>query len=241
MILIRSLIFDVLMYVTMAVMGIVFLPVALASRDATYWVMRTYAGITIWYLKVICGLHTEIRGTPPTGSVLVAAKHQSFLDILMIFRALPRARFIMKRELRFAPIFGIYAMRIGSTAVARGKKGRAIQDMVRNVERQNDQSEGQLVIYPQGTRTLPGQYLRYKVGAGVIYTRSGQVCVPVATNVGVFWSRRSWLRKPGVAVVEFLEPIPAGLPLEAFMRELEQRIEGASDRLMAEAGFDPRA
>lgn len=63
--------------------------------------------------------------------------------------------------------------------------------------------------------------------------------MPAATNVGVFWPRHGIYRKPGLAVVEFLTPIKSGLPTQEFMAELKDVVETASDRLMAEAGFDP--
>jgi 1-acyl-sn-glycerol-3-phosphate acyltransferase len=235
--LIRSLIFDLLMYGLMLVMGVVCAPAAIWSREGAYWTMKTYARTTLWLLKVICGLDYELRGTVPRGDVLVASKHQSFMDILIHFKHLNRPRFIMKKELKWAPVLGLYALRIGSTPVARGERGTAVKEMVSDVEKRAT-IPGQLVIYPQGTRTLPGAYLRYKVGAGVLYQRSGEACYPAATNVGVFWARRSWFRKPGVAVVEYLEPLPPGMEIDAFMRELEARVEAASDRLMREAGFD---
>ena len=235
--LIRSLIFDLYMYGSMLVMGILFAPAAAWSRGGAYWAMKTYARCTLWALKTICGLDYEVRGAVPRGDVLVASKHQSFMDILIHFKHLNRPRFIMKKELKWAPILGLYALRIGSTPVARGKRGAAVKAMVSDVEKQS-KIPGQLVIYPQGTRTLPGAYLRYKVGAGILYQRSGEACYPAATNVGVFWARRSWFRKPGVAVVQYLDPLPPGMELEAFMAELEERVETASDALMREAGFD---
>ncbi|MEY4304522.1 MAG: hypothetical protein RIT52_697, partial [Pseudomonadota bacterium] len=98
---------------------------------------------------------------------------------------------------------------------------------------------GQLIIYPQGTRVAPGVAKPYKVGTGLLYDQLGQPCVPVGTNVGVFWPKRGILRKPGVAVVEFLPRIEPGLPVPAFMAKLEQEVEASSNRLMAEAGFRP--
>ena len=78
----------------------------------------------LWLLAAICGLRVEVRGAVPTGEVIVAAKHQSFLDILILVRALPRPKFIMKKELSWAPILGLYALRIGSTPVNRGASRR---------------------------------------------------------------------------------------------------------------------
>ena len=60
----------------------------------------------------------------------------------------------------------------------------------------------------------------------------------MATNVGVFWPRKGILRKPGLAVVEFLPAMPEGLPREEFMATLQQTVEARSDALLAEAGFD---
>jgi 1-acyl-sn-glycerol-3-phosphate acyltransferase len=102
---------------------------------------------------------------------------------------------------------------------------------------------GQLIIYPQGTRVAPGAKAPYKVGTGLLYEQLGQPCVPVATNVGLFWPKRGILRKRGLAVVEFLPEVPPGLPVSTFMARIEAEIEGASDRLddEAKAGDQPRA
>ncbi len=237
MLLIRSQISDFLVYSYLLLIGIVGLPLAIWSRDGAYRVVKGYARGVFWILRVVCNLRVEIRGDIPKGEVLVCSKHMSFLDILMLSDALPRVKFIMKRELIWAPIIGIYGWRIGCAPVARGKKGAAIAGMVNHIE-SGAHDGGQTTIFPQGTRVLPGVKDPYKIGAGVIYTRMGQTCYPVATNCGVFWARRSPVRKPGVAVLEFLEPIPPGMELREFMTKIEDVIEENSNRLMREAGFE---
>ncbi len=234
----RSLLFDALMYGLILVMGLAFAPMALWSVAGAYRAVKIYARSVLWLLGAICGLRVEVRGAVPTGEVIVAGKHQSFLDILVLVKALPRPKFVMKQELKWAPIFGLYAMRIGSTPVNRGAKSKAMKDMIARVGEAGAESR-QLVIYPQGTRVLPGAYLPYKIGAGVLYDRLGNPCVPAATNVGVFWSRRSPYRRPGLAVVEFLDVIAPGLPIPEFMARIEAVVEDNSNRLMREAGFDP--
>jgi 1-acyl-sn-glycerol-3-phosphate acyltransferase len=178
----------------------------------------------------------EVRGTPPTFEALVAGKHQSFLDIILIFGAVPRGKFIMKRELVWAPVLGQYALRIGCIPVRRGRRGQAIRQMLTDVAAGRAEP-GQLIIYPQGTRLAPGVRAPYKTGTAALYAELGQPCVPVACNVGLFWGRKSFSIRPGRAVVEFLPPIPPGLTTSEFMARLEAAIEPASDRLMAEAGF----
>ncbi|MBK8440630.1 MAG: 1-acyl-sn-glycerol-3-phosphate acyltransferase [Rhodobacter sp.] len=234
-----SLIFVIQMYLALAVIGIVFFPWALVSRNGAFAAAHSFC----WWVKLtarlLCGLRSEVRGTPPTGEVLIAAKHQSFFDILLIFSAVPRGKFIMKRELMWAPFVGQYGLRMGCVPVNRGKRGAAIAKMKADVAR-GAAAPGQIIIYPQGTRVAPGVKRAYKVGSGLLYEQLGQRCVPVATNVGIFWPKRTILRKPGLAVVEFLPEIPAGLPVPEFMARLEDVVETNSNRLMAEAGFVER-
>jgi 1-acyl-sn-glycerol-3-phosphate acyltransferase len=177
-----------------------------------------------------------VRGTPPTDEVVIAGKHQSFLDIILIYSAVPRGKFIMKRELMWTPFLGQYARRIGCVPVNRGKRGAAIAKMKADVMA-GSEFPGQLIIYPQGTRVAPGVKRPYKVGTGLLYEQLGQPCVPVGTNVGVFWPKRGILRKPGLAVVDFLPRIEPGLPVAEFMEQLEAVVEQSSNALMAEAGL----
>lgn len=232
----RSLVFVAQMYLMMAVLAVFFTPFALVSRVWAFHAIHAYCNWVRWSARWMVGLRSEIRGTPPEGEVLIASKHQSFFDIIMIVSVTPRPKFIMKKSLRWAPILGWYAQRIGCVPVDRGKRGQAITQMVEDVKKGRAEP-GQLIIYPQGTRVAPGAARSYKIGTGVLYEQLGQTCVPAATNVGVFWPRTGIYRKPGLAVVEFLPPIAPGKPLDVFMAELEQVVEGASDRLMAEAGF----
>ncbi|MGR3549901.1 lysophospholipid acyltransferase family protein [Pseudooceanicola sp.] len=233
---IRSLVFIVQMYLAMVIYAVAFLPLVLRDRSKAFTAVRAYSQYVRWSARWIVNLRSEVRGTVPQDEVIIASKHQSFFDIILIVSVLPRPKFIMKSSLRYAPILGWYAERIGCVPVNRGKRTQAIRQMMEGVTA-GDAPAGQLVIFPQGTRVAPGAYLPYKVGTAVIYATTGQSCVPAATNVGVFWPRKGILRKPGLAVVEFLPPIAPGLERQAFLTRLEQDVEVASDRLMAEGGM----
>ncbi|MDU8911866.1 lysophospholipid acyltransferase family protein [Aestuariicoccus sp. MJ-SS9] len=236
----RSLAYVINVYLSIAVVGLVLFPwAAVSTRGARTACMAVCQWVRL-SAPFMIGLRTEVRGTPPSGEVLVAAKHQSFGDVFLLFSALPAGKFIMKRLLMYSPIVGQYGMRIGCVPVDRGKRGAAIKKMVEDVKK-GAARPGQLIIYPQGTRIAPGVKAPYKIGTAVLYEQLNQTCVPVATNIGLFWPKRGVYRKPGLAVVEFLEPIPPGLPRDEFLRRLETEIETASDRLNAEAGFAPKA
>jgi len=233
---VRSILFIVQATVMLPLIGLVYAPWAMVSKRGAYAGCHAYAGWVIWTAGWMINLRCEVRGTPPDMGAIVPAKHQSFLDILMIFNALPAAKFVMKNQLRWSPFLGQYATKMQMVFVDRGKRGAAITKMLADVEA-GQREPGQLVIYPQGTRSPPGTKMPYKVGTAVLYEQLSQPCYPVATNAGVFWPRRGLYRRPGVAIVDFLPPIPAGLPRDEFVTRLEQAIEQASDKLLDETGL----
>jgi 1-acyl-sn-glycerol-3-phosphate acyltransferase len=234
----RSLIFVSQMYLALFVLAVAFAPLALVWKGASFYWMKRFCHWSRFTARHIIGLETEVRGDVPTGAVLVASKHQSFLDSITLLSVLDAPRFIMKKELTWIPILGWHGLNMGCIPVDRGKRGKAISKLMADVKA-GQAKPGQLIIYPQGTRVAPGADLPYKMGTALLYGQLGQDCVPVATNVGVFWPRKGIYRKPGTAVIEFLPIIKPGLSNAAFMAELETRIETASTKLMHEAGSTP--
>ena len=232
----RSLLFNIQMYLAMVFVAIIFLIPMIISQKGASMAAHFYCWWVVWSARWIIGLKVNVRGNIPHGEVLIAAKHQSFFDIIVIFNCLSQPKFIMKRQLLFTPIVGQYAYRLGCVPVNRGKGAAAIRKMVADVA-SGRVAPGQLVIYPQGTRVAPGAKKVYKMGSGVLYRELQQDCVPVALNTGIFWPKRSVLRKAGTATVEFMEPIPKGKPVAEFMALMEQAVEVRSRELMAEVGF----
>ncbi len=233
----RSLLFTVQLYAAMAVMGLCYVPTAIRRPDGAQRAIRAYCRYAVWSAEKILGLTSEIRGEVPQGEVMIAAKHQSFFDIILLCSVLPAPKFIMKKELVRTPVLGWFALRMGCVPVDRGQKGRAIAQMLADVQKGRARP-GQLIIYPQGTRVAPGVELPYKTGTAILYQQLGQDCVPVAINVGLFWPRTGTFNKrPGHAVLEFLEPIPPGLSKGAFLARLRQVVETRSNELMEEAGW----
>ena len=232
--LLRSLVFNIQMYIALILCALFFLPWMVVSRKGALAAVKIFTTYVIWSAGWIINLKTEIRGKVPTSEVLIASKHQSFLDIIMIYSVIPNGWFIMKRELLYIPIIGQYAYRLGCIAVSRGKRGRAIVQMIKDLESRREIG-GQLVVFPQGTRVKPGVKKPYKVGVSVIYDNLGQDCVPVATNAGFFWPKRGIYRASGTAVIEFLESIPPKIHKDEFLLRLESVIEISSDSLLLEA------
>jgi 1-acyl-sn-glycerol-3-phosphate acyltransferase len=230
----RSLIFSVYFLVGSTVIAFLYLPCLILPRGAIRVGIRFWGYYVSFGLKVICGIRVEVRGREhmPTGAALVAAKHQSMLDVTGSFAVLPDSCFVMKRELLKIPLFGWYCSKVGMVPLDRSGRMAALKKMVADV-RDRFRHTRQVVIFPEGTRIKPGQPSTYHSGVAALYRELDMPCHLVATNSGVHWAGTFW-KPPGVVVFEFLEPIPAGMKAKLFMVELQARIEAASNRLLEE-------
>jgi len=230
----RSLVFNILFYVFFLLWSLVALPTFLMPRAAMLKVAAWWARTNILLMRMICGIKVEFRGVEkiPKGPLIVASKHQSMWETISLLRFFEAPFFVLKRELKFIPIFGLFLIKTRMVAIDRSKGGRALLAVMRRAAEEVRHGR-QFVIFPEGTRTAPGAPPQYKAGVGLIYTDCGVPCLPVALNSGLFWPRRTFMRYPGTLVVEFLDPIPPGLKREEFLKRLESVIEDASSRLVA--------
>jgi 1-acyl-sn-glycerol-3-phosphate acyltransferase len=231
----RSVLFNVLFYLNLFVHFIVALPTLVLPRRAIIEVARFWARTNIWLLRFICGLKVELGGLDriPPGPLLVASKHQSMWETFALLPLLRDPAYIMKRELMWIPFFGWYTWKAGMIPVDRGKGSQALAEM-NACARRELAHDRQIIIFPEGTRRPPGAEPRYKYGVVHLYAETQVPCLPIALNSGLFWPRRSIRRNPGTIRVEVLEPIPPGLDKETFFVRLQQAIEPATARLVAE-------
>jgi 1-acyl-sn-glycerol-3-phosphate acyltransferase len=232
----RSLIFNALFYLNMVLLMIAGLPTMLFGRRAVFALARLWGSISVWLLDTICGLRLEYRGVEniPKGAVLIAAKHQSFLETFALLKYAPDFAIILKRQLTRVPLFGLYLIVSEQIAIDRARGRQALQQIA-GAARPVFAAGRQVFIYPEGTRRVPGAPPKYKQGAAALYAETGVPCLPVAVNTGLFWRRRGFLRRPGVAVIEYLPVIKPGLDRATFADCLQATIETACDRLNAEA------
>lgn len=234
----RSLLFNVTFFGWTAVASLLLLPVAcVVPRPSLVLAMgRLWARTTFALLKGLCRIDYQVRGLEnlPTEPCLIAAKHQSAWDTMIFSLLLERPSFVLKQELIRIPLFGWALNRAEMVPVDRAGGTKALKQMVA-VARQRLQAGRSIVIFPEGTRTAPGQQRPYHPGVAALYRELGVPVVPVALNSGLFWGRRSFVKRPGRIRVELLPPIPPGSARREFMARLEQAIESASQRLIDEA------
>jgi 1-acyl-sn-glycerol-3-phosphate acyltransferase len=232
----RSLLFNTLFYLNLMVLMVVGLPTMLFGRRAIFALARLWGANSVWLLETICGLRLEYRGIEniPPGALLIAAKHQSFLETFALLKYAPDFAIILKRQLTYVPLFGLYLIVSQQIAIDRGR-GRQALNQISAAAKSVFAAGRQVFIYPEGTRRLPGAPPMYKQGAAALYAATEVPCLPVAVNTGLFWRRRGFLRRPGVAVIEYLPVIAPGLDRATFAKRLQASIETACDRLNAEA------
>ncbi len=228
----RSALYYLYLIIVSVVMHLCALPTLILPRRAIVRVSQSWSAALIWGLKVIAGLDYEVRGDIPQGGVLVAAKHMSMWDTIALYMLLDDTGFVVKRELLGIPFYGWYIGKAGVIAIDRSAGAKALRQMAAQA-RGVIAEERPIVIFPEGTRKAPGAPADYKPGIAGLYTQIGAPCVPVALNSGQFWCG-GFLKRPGRIVIEFLPVIPAGLKRAEFMRTLEESIEGATAKLLAE-------
>lgn len=235
LVILRSAVFNVLFYLNLFVHFVIAIPTVAMPRQAILK-LATFWGLTNnWLLRVVCGINVEYRGLDkvPRGALLIASKHQSLWETFALLWLFSDPAFILKRELLWVPFFGWYAWKARMIPVNRGRRGHALADMTARACVELGHGR-QIVIFPEGTRRAPGAEPSYKFGIAHLYSETGMACLPIALNSGLFWPRRSFMRYPGTIVAEVLDPIPPGLSKTEFADRLQDAIETATARLIAE-------
>lgn len=241
MLILRSLAFNLVFYVSLIVQMLFWTPwFFLSPRLKAWFIPKFWARSSLWLQEKMVGTKNEITGVEnlPEGSFILAPKHQSFWDAIAFFPYLRDPLFILKRELTWIPFFGWYIMKMRMVPVDRGNRATALKSVVAGTRREmaNDR---QLIIYPEGTRRAPGDAPAYKYGIVELYVQLGMPVVPVAHVAGLYWPRRKFMRYPGINRARFLPPIPPGLPRDEFMQRLIRETEEACDAFLIEAATGP--
>ncbi len=221
MLYIRSTIFNIVFYIHMIfwlILTICFLPL---PKTFTRWVMRTWASQVPFLLKHICNIEIEARGLNniPDGAIIVASNHQSFLEIILLAHHLKFALMMFKVGLGRVPAFGWALHKLRFIPIVRGGRSKTIKFIV-EAAKTRVLDNGQVMIFPEGTRVSAGELRPLKQGVVAIYEALHLNCLPVAQNSGLFWPRHKWLKYPGKVIIEFLPIIPKGLPREEFTEKL---------------------
>lgn len=234
---IRSLAFNGAFYVWTFLCAVLFLPVLIFPRLFVLKVAKLWIYGVVWICEHILGLHIKIVGKERflTLPVIFASKHQSAWETIIFHYFLTDPSIVLKRELMWIPFFGWYLKKLKMVPLSRSKKN-GVHDL-KNLLREADEAIAQgrpIVIFPEGTRSRPGQKPTYHSGVASLYLHLNIPVIPIAHNAGLFWPRRGFLKYPGCITLALLEPIQPGLSRQEFMRILEDKIEMKTNELMSQ-------
>ena len=232
MIWLRSFIFNSAFLVTTAFNSILMLWVLLLPQRYVHWVALFWLRQIDWAERNVCGITYDVIGREnmPPGVCIVAAKHQSAWETFKVPLLFDRPAIVLKKELLHVPIWGWFLWRSGVIPIDRSRASTALTSMIKTAR--DMVADGRMiVIFPQGTRVATGVSKPYKKGVAILYEGLNLPVVPMALDSGRLWPKNSFLKKPGHITIEFLPPIPAGLPREDMMKRLESALEAATERL----------
>jgi 1-acyl-sn-glycerol-3-phosphate acyltransferase len=223
----RSLLFNVVMLVSVLIYAPLMLPTVLLPYPLRYRIVSQWARFQVFLLKTLCRLDYRVEGLEhlPPGASIILSKHQSAWETIAFQQIFPAQTWVLKRELMWIPLFGWALALTRPIAIDRGAGRRAVEEVVTQ-GRERLQSGIWVVVFPEGTRVAPGTRKRYAMGGAILAAETGYPVVPVAHNAGSFWLRRGFMKKPGTVRVVIGPTInPRGRKPEEIIKQTEEWIE----------------
>lgn len=233
----RSFLFNFTFFSFTALVLTVGLSALLLPRRVCLAVTRTWSRVTLWALRVFVGLQYQVEGLENVRlPCIIASKHQSTWDTVIFHHLFDDPAIVLKKELNRASL-GAYVRRLKLIVVDRDAGRKAMVALLTQAKQALIENRP-LVIFPEGTRSAPGEHGTYQKGVGALYRSLNVPVVPLALNSGCYWGRRAFDKKPGVITIRFLPPIEPGMDIDPFMERLEKDLETASQALLPSSQTD---
>ena len=239
----RSLVFQILFLSWTAFVSVFYSPLLLSpSPRRRIGISAMWCRVTMRILDRVVGLSFAVEGLEnrPATPAIYAFKHQSAWETIAVCDLFSFPTIILKQELMRIPMFGLHLKRMGFIGIDRSSGASALKNMVRAARAAHADGRD-IIMFPEGTRTPPGERRPYQPGIAALYRDLKVPVVPVALDSGVFWGRRKLFKRPGRITVRYLPPIAPGLKRQDFMAALEEAIETATDALVERSRSDAKA
>ena len=230
---IKSLVFNIFLYVGIALVFILAIPTLVLPARFTLYCGKFLAYYIILILRLILNTRVIFHGLENLKKLerfFIASAHQSMFETFVLQAPLSFPVFILKKELLRIPLFGWYLKKIGSIEIIRGTTTKENLNFFDKIKSTIQKHNRPLLIFPQGTRVKFNDRSPFKKGVGRIYDSLELSCIPVALNSGKIWPKNSFLKYPGDIHVSFLKPIMPGLEKTVFLEVLEQKIYSESEK-----------
>ena len=227
MLLLRSLLFNFILYLGIVMVFLLAIPALILPEKITLFFGKLLGHYVVFILKIFLNTKVEFKGIeniPKNEKYFVASAHQSMFETFALQSVLDYPVFILKKELLKIPLFGLYLKKIKSIEIIRDTTTKDNINFFDRVAKIIKNSNRPLLIFPQGTRVKLEEKVPFKKGVGRIYEALNISCIPVALNSGKVWPKRGIIKYPGKIIVSFLKPIRPGLNRDEFIKNLEMNI-----------------
>jgi 1-acyl-sn-glycerol-3-phosphate acyltransferase len=198
------------------------LPNVMRSRIASGW-----AHFVMFWLRLTCNLDYQVRGQEnmPDHPSIILSKHQSAWETIGLQIIFPPQVWVMKRSLLLIPFLGWAFVALAAIPIDRSAGREALKKLVANGKDRLARGLW-VVIFPEGTRTAPGEKSKYHIGGAWLAAKTETTVVPVAHNAGKYWRKNAFIKHPGTIQVVIGEPIEtAGLKPDQVNKQVEAWIE----------------
>lgn len=233
----RSFLFAAAYWLSSIVYVLAALPLlAIPGNSAIRWIIRKYTQTMRWNLRVLAGVKQDIRGKEnlPDGPFILAAKHQSWGDGFLIYPEIEDIAFVTGDHLEKFPFVKGILHKLGAIVIDTcGGGERKAASLAEGMERAADTGR-RILIYPEGHLAPVDYHFKYKAGVWHMAKAMDVPVIPVATNIGLFWTQQDFRKNQGTAILEFLPPIEPGESKTEFLAQLTDAIETTTAKLVAE-------
>jgi 1-acyl-sn-glycerol-3-phosphate acyltransferase len=235
--LIRSVIFTVLMFLSVLPWSLVIVIGRLGGYPLSYALVMIWVRAIFWLMDKLCGLNYRVEGSEniPSRNSVVLLKHSSAYETLVQYFLFPRQCWVVKRELLWAPFLGWAVAAVRPIAINRSGGKQAVAQVLAKGKARLEEGHW-VIIFPEGTRMPPGQTRRYGVSGVLLAQAAGRLLVPVAHDAGDYWPRRGWRKRPGTVTFRIGRPVdPAGRDPQQVNDEIQTWVEAQVAELRSSA------
>lgn len=236
----RSLLFWIAFIFNVLVFGLLIVIMFFTPSLFRLKIARSWSRVNNFLLKVFCGIDFKVEGRENLNvkTAIILSKHQSTWETLALHSFTPYVHWVFKRELMYIPIFGWALALTDPIGINRGAGRAAIKQLITEGKRKLDEGKW-MVLFPEGTRTVPGKTKKYKIGGALLAEKSGYPIIPIAHNAGEFWPRHSFIKWPGTISVIIGPAIePKGRSADEINKEVFDWIEGSMKKISDESRWN---